>query len=215
MTAEDLRVMLVEDDPTFRRGLRRLLESSAGVRCCAETGSVEQALRVAVPGGGPDVILLDINLPGMPGTEGVALLKERFPGSLVLMLTVFEDEDRIFRSLCNGADGYLLKKTPGERLLAYIAEAATGGAPMSPEVAAKVVELFRATARGTAPCAALTAQEVSFLKLMAAGHTYESAAEELGVSVNTVRNHVRSVYDKLHVHSKSEAVSKAIRAGLI
>jgi len=215
MTDSELRVMLVEDDPTFRRGLKLLLEGSPGFSCAAETGSVEQALRVAVPHGNPDVVLLDINLPGMNGTEGVTPIRERFPDTAVLMLTAFQDEDRIFRSLCNGAGGYLLKKTPFDRLLKHIREASTGGAPMSPEIASKVVGLFRKLPPPAAAPPALTDQEIAFLELLADGHSYQSAADAMALSINTVRNHVRSIYDKLHVHSKSAAVSKALRAGLI
>ena len=212
---DEIRVLLVEDDPTFRRGLRLLLHASPGFARAAETGSVEHALRVTVPGGPPDVVLLDINLPGIQGTEGVEPLLERFPEATVLMLTVFEDEDRIFRSLCNGAGGYVLKKTAPEQLLDFIRDAATGGAPMSPEVAAKVVALFRTLPPPLPSPARLTPQEIQFLQLLAEGHSYQSAADSMGITINTVRNHVRSIYDKLHVHSKSAAVSKALRARII
>lgn len=215
MNAPDLRVMLVEDDPTFRRGLKIILERTPGYSCTAETGSVEHALRVAVPRGDPEVILLDINLPGMNGTEGVVPIRERFPGAAVLMLTTFQDEDRIFRSLCNGASGYLRKETPMDRLLMHIREAATGGAPMSPEIAVKVVSLFRTLPPPAPSVADLSPQETVFLELLAEGHSYQSAADEMQLSINTIRNHVRSIYEKLHVHSKSAAVSKALRSGLI
>ncbi len=215
MNGPEIRVLLVEDDPTFRRGLKSLLRGAPGFLCAAETGSVEQALKVTVAGGPPDVILLDIHLPGTQGSEGIGPLQERFPGAAVLMLTVFEDEDRIFRSLCNGAGGYVLKKTPPERLLDFIREAARGGAPMSPEIAVKVVGLFRTVPPPPPSPAGLTPQEVEFLELLAEGHTYQSAAETMGITINTIRNHVRSVYDKLHVHSKSAAVSRALRAGII
>ncbi len=212
---DEIRVLLVEDDPTFRRGLRLLLQASPGFVCAAETGSVEHALRMAVPGGPPDVVLLDINLPGIQGTEGVEPILERFPEATVLMLTVFEDEDRIFRSLCNGAGGYLLKKTAPEQLLGFIRDATTGSAPMSPEVASKVVALFRSLPPPLPSPARLTPQEIQFLQLLAEGHSYQSAADAMGITINTVRNHVRSIYDKLHVHSKSAAVSKALRARII
>jgi len=163
----------------------------------------------------PDVILLDVNLPGMPGSEGVVPLRERFGDPVVLMLTVFEDEDRIFRSLCNGASGYILKKTPLARLLELVGEAMAGGAPMSPEIAAKVVRLFTTFAPRPKVGPALTPAERQLLALLAEGHSYQQAATTLEVTVNTVRNHVRAIYDKLQVHSKSEAVSEALRAGLI
>ncbi len=213
-TTTEFAVALVEDDHRFRGALQTLIEGTPGFTPSFVSGSVEEALR-ATPEQTPLVILLDVHLPGMSGIEGVALIRERFPEAVVLMLTVFEDEDRIFEALCNGAGGYLLKKTPPVNLLAYIREAATGGAPMSPEIAAKVVRLFQQLPKKITVDEKLTPQETNFIKLLAEGHSYASAAEDLGVSVNTVRNYVRSIYDKLHVHSKSEAVSKAMRAGLI
>lgn len=209
-----LSVALVEDDQRYRGVLEALVSGAPGHTLSFTAASVEDALR-ADPAVQPQVILLDIHLPGLSGIEGVGAIRERFPAAVVLMLTVFEDEDRIFDALCNGAGGYLLKKTPPERLLEYIAEAATGGAPMSPEIAAKVVRLFSRLPRRVPLDETLTAVEADFLALLADGHSYSSAATQLGVSVNTVRNYVRSIYDKLHVHSKSEAVSKAMRAGLI
>ncbi len=209
-----LNVALVEDDRRFRGVLQMLMEGTPGFELAFAAGSVEEALRIASlqP---PRVILLDVHLPGLSGIEGVGFIRERFPEAVVLMLTVFEDEDRIFEALCNGAGGYLLKKTPPARLIEYVQEASTGGAPMSPEIAAKVVRLFARLPKKVTLDEHLTPQETAFLKLLAEGHSYASSARELGVSVNTVRNYVRSIYDKLHVHSKSEAVSKAIRAGLI
>ena len=209
-----LAVGLVEDDRRFRGVLQMLMEGTPGFELAFAAGSVEEALRIpAEPT--PRVILLDIHLPGLSGIEGVGLIRDRFPDAVVLMLTVFEDEDRVFEALCNGAGGYLLKKTPPARLLEYVREAATGGAPMSPEITAKVVRLFAQLPKKVAIDEHLTPQETNFLRLLAEGYSYASSADELGVSVNTVRNYVRSIYDKLHVHSKSEAVSKAMRAGLI
>jgi DNA-binding NarL/FixJ family response regulator len=210
----ELAVALVEDDRRYRDVLRTLMEGTPGFALALAVGSVEEALRVA-PVRPPRVVLLDIHLPGMSGIEGIEPIRARFPDAVVLMLTVFEDEDRIFEALCAGAGGYLLKKTPPARLLEHVADAATGGAPMSPEIAARVVRLFQRLPRPVALEQTLTPQETGFLGLLAEGHSYASAAGELHVSVNTVRNYVRSIYDKLHVHSKSEAVSKAMRAGLI
>lgn len=209
-----LSVALVEDDRRFRDVLETLVSHTPGFALAFAAGSVEEALR-AEPSLHPEVILLDIHLPGLSGIDGVGPIRERFPDAVVLMLTVFEDEDRIFEALCNGAGGYLLKKTPPARLLSYLTEAATGGAPMSPEIAAKVVRLFARLPRRITVEEKLTPMETDFLALLADGHSYASAATELGVSINTVRNYVRSIYDKLHVHSKSEAVSKALRAGII
>jgi DNA-binding NarL/FixJ family response regulator len=211
---EPLRVAIVEDDVTTRDGLAALIEGTPGYRCVGRYGSVEELLRRPLDRPA-NVLLLDVNLPGISGAEGVRLIRERWPSTDVLMLTVYADEDKIFESICNGAVGYLLKKTPPARLIDAIREAATGGAPMSPEIARKVVTLFRKTPAAERPAEALTAQELRLLQLLADGHSYQAAAERLAISLNTVRSYIRNVYDKLHVHSKSEAVSKALRSGLI
>jgi DNA-binding NarL/FixJ family response regulator len=211
---ETIRVVVVEDDPAIREGLRLLIDGTAGYRCAATFGAVEEALRGPAPEA-PDVILLDINLPGMPGSEGVAFLKERFPRCQVVMLTVYSEEDKIFESICNGACGYLLKRVPPALLLEGIAEAHRGGAPMSPQIARKVVTLFQKVRPRLQVEHDLTPQEVRLLRFLSEGHTYESAGSQLNVSVNTVRNYVRSVYDKLHVHSKSEAVATALKSGIL
>ena len=211
---EPLRVAIVEDDRTTRDGLAALIDGTPGYRCVGRYGSVEEALRTSRDGAA-HVLLLDINLPGMSGSEGVRLLRERCPSTEVLMLTVYAEQDCVFESICNGAVGYLLKKTPPVKLLDAIREAATGGAPMSPEVARKVVTLFRKTVPTDPHVDPLTPQELRLLQLLADGHSYQAAAERLNISVNTVRSYIRVVYDKLHVHSKSEAVSKALRRGLI
>jgi DNA-binding NarL/FixJ family response regulator len=214
ITNDTLTVALVEDDRRTREAFRVLIDGSPGFACAAAYGSLEEALHSPI-NRAPDVVLLDIKLPGTWGSEGVGLVLRRFPSCRVLMLTSFEDEIRIFESLCNGASGYILKNTPPARLLEYVREAATGGAPMSPEVAAKVISLFRTVAPPLKLECQMTALETRLLALLADGHGYQSAAEEMGISINTVRSHVRSIYEKLHVHSKSEAVSKALRAHLI
>jgi len=161
------------------------------------------------------VVLLDIHLPGILGSQAVPLVRERWPQVQVVMLTVYAEEDRILESLCNGASGYLLKKSAPDELLAAIRTAHEGGSPMSSEIARKVVALLRRTGAPALPAAALTAKETQLLGLLAEGHSYESAGANLDISLNTVRNHVRSIYEKLQVHSRSEAVSKALRGGLI
>ena len=209
-----LRAAVVEDDDLVREGLRVLIDESPGFSCVGAWPSVEEALN-GLAERRPDVLLMDIALPGLSGAEGVKLVRERHPTVEVLMLTVLAERARIFESICNGACGYLLKGTAPTRLLEALREAKAGGAPMSPEIARKVVELFRRTKAPPAEDARLTPQETKLLALLAEGHSYEAAASRLVVSVNTVRNYIRSVYDKLHVHSKSEAVSKALRLGLI
>jgi DNA-binding NarL/FixJ family response regulator len=211
--AEPLRVAIVEDDKTTRDALAALVDGTPGYRCVGRYQSVEEALR-APHAGTVDVLLLDLNLPGMSGTEVVRLFRDRWPATSVLMLTVYAEQDKVFESICNGAVGYLLKKTPAARLLEAIREAATGGAPMSPEIARKVVSLFRKTIAAEPLTEPLTGQELRLLQFLADGFSYQAAAERLDISVNTVRSYIRNVYDKLHVHSKSEAVSKALRRGL-
>ena len=208
------RVLLVEDDRVAREGLRALIDGTPGFACVAACGSVEEALR-SRPGDMPDVILLDIELPGLSGPEGVRPLRDKFSPAPVVMLTIYEEPEQIFTSLCNGASGYLLKKTPPARLLDAIAEVRTGGAPMSPEIARQVVRLFQMTGLPLRLDLHLAPQEARLLSLLAQGYSYQGAAGQMTVSVNTIRNYIRSIYEKLHVHTKSEAVSKAIKARLI
>lgn len=209
-----IKVAIVEDDRITRQGLGLMIAGTPGYECTLMFESVEEALRCigAVP---PDVILLDINLPGVPGSEGVGILQEKYPSVHVLMLTNYADEEMVFNSICNGAHGYLLKKTPPARLLEAIRETREGGAPMSPEIARKVVRLFQKTMPPKRIEHQLTPHEVRILGMLAEGYSYQGVATRLTVSINTIRNHIRSIYDKLHVHSKSEAVSKALKHRVI
>jgi DNA-binding NarL/FixJ family response regulator len=209
-----IRIAIIEDDEVTRECLRLLVGGTQGYDCVGAFTSVEAALRQGFART-PDVLLLDIHLPGMLGSEGVKLFRERYPRMHILMLTVYAEQGKIFESICNGACGYLLKKTPPARLLEAIREAHEGGAPMTPEIARKVITLFQQTARPEQLDEALTPHELRLLKLLAEGYSYQDAADEFRVSINTLRNHIRSIYDKLHVHSKSAAVSKALRYRLI
>jgi len=209
-----IRVAIVEDDRTTRQGLALLIEGPPGYQCIGQYRAVEDAMRIAPAH--PDVILLDINLPRMQGTEGVKLLRERYPRVQVVMLTVFDAQDQVFESICNGACGYLLKKTPPARLLEAIAEAHEGGAPMTPEIARQVVTLFqKAPPQRQDEDHGLSQRDLSVLNLLAEGYSYTALSGQLGITINTVRNHIRGIYEKLHVHSRSEAVSKAIRKRII
>jgi DNA-binding NarL/FixJ family response regulator len=212
-----IRVLIVEDDRPSREGLRLLVDGTPGYRCAGAFGSLEQVL-AGRPADSPDVVLLDIHLPGMQGPQGIGELRARWTRAAVLMLTGFDDEDKIFESLCSGASGYILKRTAPARLLEAIREAHDGGAPMSPEIASKVVRLFQRLARPGPRAgldADLTPQQLHLLRLLAEGYSYQAAGAQLGISINTVRNYIRNIYEKLQVHTKSEAVSKAIRAGLL
>jgi DNA-binding NarL/FixJ family response regulator len=209
-----IAVAIVEDDRELRDGLAYLVDTTPGFRCRLAFDSVEEALP-ALARDPPDVLLLDLHLPGIPGTQGVRLFRERFPAMQVLILSVYAEEAMVFESICNGACGYLLKTTTPSKVVEALRDAHAGGSPISPEIARKVVTLFQKTRTPELETARLTAQEQRLLKLLAEGASYQAAATRLDVSVNTVRNYVRSVYEKLHVHSKSEAVGKAIRSGLI
>jgi DNA-binding NarL/FixJ family response regulator len=209
-----LSVAVVDDDRGTRDGLAALIGGTPGFRCVAAYASVEEALR-RLADGVPDVLLLDIHLPGLSGSEGVRLLRDRYPRTQVLMLTVFAEEERIFESLCNGACGYLLKKTPPARLLESILEAHGGGSPMSPDIARKVVVALQRPGPMDKPEQALSPHEVRIVRMLADGDSYQDVGDRLGITVNTVRNYIRRIYEKLHVHTKSEAVSKALRGRLI
>jgi DNA-binding NarL/FixJ family response regulator len=214
-TDEALRVVIVEDDRAVREGLGMIIGGTPGFSCGGTYRSVEEALNLMRAPEAPDVMLLDIHLPGMLGSEGVRLFREKYPSMQILMLTIYDGQDMVFESICNGACGYLLKKTPPAKLLESIREAHEGGAPMSPEIARKVVNLFRKTGRPEKLDEHLTPQETRLLQLLADGYSYQAAGARLNISVNTVRNYIRSIYEKLHVNSKSEAVSKALRGRLI
>lgn len=207
-------IAIVEDQREIREGLRELIDGAEGFRCSAAFNSVEEMLP-QIGNDLPEVVLVDLELPGKSGIEGMRLLKERHPSLVLVVLTIFEDDRRIFEALCTGASGYLLKKMPAPRLLQGIRDAAEGGSPMSPEIAARVIALFRQTRPLTIADHDLTPHEVRVLKLLVDGHNYKTAAVELGVSVNTVSFHMRRIYEKLHVHTKSEAVAKALRSQIV
>jgi DNA-binding NarL/FixJ family response regulator len=209
-----IRVAIIEDRRETRDGLTALINGTDGYKCTGSFRSMEEALRL-IHEELPDVALVDIGLPGMSGIEGIRELKERHPGLVMLVLTVYDDDERIFDALCAGAHGYLLKKTPPARLLEGLRDAANGGSPVSPEVARRVIELFREVRPPEHADYRLSPHELRLLRLLVEGHNYRTAAVELGVSINTISFHMRNIYEKLQVHSKSEAVSKALRQRLI
>jgi DNA-binding NarL/FixJ family response regulator len=209
-----IAVAIVEDEREIRECLAILINGSDGFRCVGAFRTMESALERFAEDP-PRVALIDIGLPGMSGIDGVRALKDRFPSVDAVMLTVYEDNDRIFEALCAGACGYLLKRTPPAKLLDGVLEVVSGGAPMSPEVARRVIALFRDVRPSPPPGADLTPHETRLLKFLMQGHSYRSAAAELGVTSHAVSFHLRNIYDKLQVHSKTEAVAKAIRHRLI
>lgn len=209
-----IRVAIIEDQPDIREGLCELIDGVEGL-CCLSVFSSMEAVWAGIAGDQPDVALVDIGLPGISGIEGIRLLNERYPHIISVALTVFDDDQRIFEAICAGASGYLLKKTPPPRLVEAIRDAASGGAPMSPEIASRVIALFRQVRPAPRSDYDLTPHEQRLLRLLVDGNNYKTAAMALHVSVNTVSFHMRRIYEKLHVHSKSEAVAKALRNRIV
>jgi DNA-binding NarL/FixJ family response regulator len=209
-----ITVATVEDRREIREGLALLIDSTDGFHCVGRYRSMEEALD-GFETRPPDVALVDIELPGMSGIEGIRLVRDSYPKMLLLMLTVYDDNERIFEALCAGACGYLLKKTPPQKLVEGLHEAINGGAPMSPEVARRVITLFRDVRPPARADYDLTPHEVRLLKLMAEGHSYKSAAAILHVTPHAVSFHLRHIYEKLQVHTKSEAVAKAFRNRIV
>jgi DNA-binding NarL/FixJ family response regulator len=212
--ASTIRVAIIEDQRRTREGLRWLIEGSDGFECVADWNSMEAAL--AAPRYAElHVILLDLGLPGMSGIQGIPHLRELYPETRMVVLTVYEDNERIFDALCAGAAGYLLKTTPPTKLIEALRDAVAGGAPMSSEIARRVVELFRRFRPPEKAQYDLTPHEVRLLKLLVEGYSYKSAAAELSVTIHTIGFHIQNIYGKLRVHSKSEAVARALRENLL
>ena len=209
-----ISVAIVEDVREVREWLVVLVDGTAGFRCSGSYRTMETAL-AKIGESVPDVVVTDIGLPGMSGTEGIRILRERYPELPILALTVFDDDKEIFKALCAGACGYLLKNTPPARLLESVREVVEGGAPMSPQIARRVVTLFRDVAPPPEADYRLTPQEKELLRLLVEGHHYKTAADAMGITFHTVAFHVRNLYAKLEVHSKSEAVARALRDRLV
>ena len=201
------RVAIVEDDSGLRTQLEGILASSVGVRCIGSYASAEMALK-DLSKVRPDVILMDIKLPGMSGIECVARLRDDLPATHVIMLTVYEDSERIFQALQAGADGYLVKSSPTEVLLAAIEDVHSGGAPMSTNIARKVVRQFRHFEPATDETESLAPREREVLDLLASGYVYKEIADQMGIGTETVRTYVKSICKKLHVKNRLEAVAR-------
>jgi len=210
-----ITVIITEDNITIREGLALLINATDGMSCPVQYGSCEEML-ADIKNQHPDVILQDIGLPGMSGIEGVREIRQIFPDVLILMLTVYEDEENVFESLKAGANGYLLKKTPPAQLIEAIRDAFTGGSPMSSSIARKVVTYFQGSnKKSEEEKTNLSARELEILTNLAQGNSYKITADNLFISIDTVRTHIRTIYKKLHVHSQSGAVAKALKKGLI
>ena len=211
-----ISVIIVEDNKTIREGLAALINGTEGFACIASYGDCESFLN-NMDCSRVDVVLMDIGLPGMSGIEGVIKAKKICPDLNILILTVYEESKLIFEALCAGACGYLVKKTPPLRLLDAIKDAYEGGSPMSSQIARKVVTVFQQHSNPIFPDSQfeLTSREKEVLTGLAEGSSYLDIAQSLFISIDTVRHHIRNIYRKLHVHSQSEAVAKALRKGLI
>jgi DNA-binding NarL/FixJ family response regulator len=201
---------IVDDDKNLGQSIANYVKRSTGFRCLSLYGSGEAALK-GLPRDQPDVVLMDINMAGMDGIECVGRLKAVMPGIHILMLTVYEDTGKIFKALAAGASGYLLKRLTPSKLLQAIREVHEGGSPMSGSIARKVVASFQAAPGSGQYLAQLSPREQTILERLARGLTYQAIADELGISVNTIRSHLRRVYEKLHVQSRTEAVVKFLR----
>lgn len=202
-----ISVSIVEDNQGTRDGLKALLSRTTGLRCVGAHGSGEDALR-GIPEEKPDVVLVDINLPGMNGIECVGGLKELIPQAHILILTTYDQDDLIFESLRAGAHGFLLKNMPPNELMQAIIQVHEGGSPMSMRIARKVVKYFQGIEKPMPNVEMLTKREQEIVGLLAKGYLYKEIAEMLGISLNTVRVHLHTVYEKLHVHSRTQAVLK-------
>lgn len=205
-----IKVAIVDDDEGIRSSLSALIRRASGYRLAGEYANGETALK-EIQKHPPDVVLMDINLPGMKGYECVRQLKMANPAIQFLMLTVYEDSDSLFNSLRAGASGYLLKRTASARLLEAIRDVYDGGSPMTPQLARRVVQFFSKPAGEGLSLARLTPAEREFLDQLAKGYAYKEIADRMKISIDTVRSYVRTVYEKLHVHSRTEAVVKYLQ----
>lgn len=209
MDKENIKVAVVEDDSEIRKLMSLIIDGSPGFECKQSFPNCETALE-KIPLSPPDVVLMDIDLPNLSGIEGVRNLKQKLFKTDFIMLTIKEDDNSVFESLQAGATGYLLKDVPPADLLNSIKEVINGGSPMSPEIARKVLSSFHKTSDSP-----LTERETEVLKRLCAGENYKTIADAIFVSGNTVRMHIKNIYKKLHVHSRAEAVSKAINQKLL
>jgi DNA-binding NarL/FixJ family response regulator len=214
MTAESIPVWLIEDNTTFRRAVARVLDQSGDIHCSGAFGRCEDALAALSRDPTPRLILLDVGLPGMSGIDGIALLRKQAPGALILVLTVFDDDEKIFRAICAGACGYLLKTSASGDLIQAIREALDGGAPMNARIARRVLDMFAKLAppRGDY---GLSPREKEILEATVQGRTKKEIAALLDLSFHTVDSHLRHIYQKLEVNTRTGAVAKALKEKLV
>ncbi len=209
-----IAVSIVEDDAKVRASLAKLIDGSPGFRCLSQHPSAESALQ-ELPRSNPEVVLMDINLPGLSGVECVRRLKPLLPAAQIIMLTVYQNTEHIFKALEAGATGYLLKQTPPADLLSAIRDVHSGGSPMSSHIARKIVQSFQKTAPATQPQENLSPRETQVLELLSRGFLYKEIGESLGLTYATVHTHIRHIYEKLHVRSRTEAVARHLSQGRV
>lgn len=210
-----IRVAIYEDNHNLREGLFQLINGTDGFHCVGAYANCDRIVE-QIEKAKPDVVLMDIELPGISGIEAVKILKQKFPEVKVLMETIFEDNNKIFDSICNGAEGYILKNTPPVLILSSIKEIYDGGAPMSPSVASKVLKMFKSNSfSALKETTTLTEREIEILKSLVEGMSYKMIAAGCFISIDTVSGHIKNIYKKLQVHSKSEAVVKALKGKII
>jgi DNA-binding NarL/FixJ family response regulator len=205
-----IKIAIVEDDVRLRVTLARLVDSTKGFCCVSQHPSAENALE-EIPVTQPHVVLMDINLPGMSGVECVRLLKQQIPETQIVMLTVYENTKIIFSALAAGASGYLLKNTPPDRIIQSIREVHGGGSPMTSHIARKVVDSFQKVANPVHDYEKLSQRETEVLDWLAKGYLYREIAETMNLSYDTVHTHVRHIYEKMHVRSRTEAVTRHMK----
>lgn len=210
----EIRVLIFEDNMSLRNSLYQLVNGSEGFTCVGTFENCSQLLK-NVQDTNPDVVLMDIQMPGINGIEAVKILREKFPLLKIMMQTIFEDRDKIFQSIYAGASGYILKNTSPSRFLEFIKETYEGGAPMSPTVAAKVLQMITQHVQSNTEDFNLSDREKEVLSFLVKGMSYRLIGETCFISIDTVRSHIRSIYEKLHVHSKAEAVATAIKNKIV
>ena len=210
-----IKVAIFEDNRNLRDSLFQLIDGSDGFRCVGAFPNCDRLIQ-NIKESRPDVVLMDIEMPGLSGIEAIKILKENFPEIKVLMETIFEDNNKIFESICNGAEGYILKNTPPVLILSAIKDIYEGGAPMTPSVASKVLKMFKKNSTTTLKEeTGLTEREKEILALLVEGMSYKKIAATCFISTETVSGHIKNIYKKLQVHSKSEAVVKAIKGKIV